>query len=189
MSFSVLERLRRKVGFRLSLWYVLLFTLSNVALFALIYCLLAAAIQNREHLLLGAWLKETALLYEKGGVGALREWMQNQPPKLQKSLFVRLVSETNSVLILNVPEDWVTFKDTLNDWADYRQEEDVIIRIPQDEEKDLVLDSTDLPDGTLLQIGRSTTNRATLLHLLRQSFFLVGGATVIRLSGRQHFRP
>ena len=130
MSFSVLERLRRKVGFRLSLWYVLLFTLSNVALFALTYYLLAAAIQDRERLLLGAWLKETALLYEKGGVSALREWMQNQPPKLQKSLFVRLVSDTNSVAILNVPEDWVSFKDAPSDWDDYRQEEDVVIRMP-----------------------------------------------------------
>src|SRR5208283_1812938 len=137
MSFSVLERLRRKVGFQLSLWYVLLFTLSNVALFALTYFLLASAIQNREQLLLGAWLKETALLYEKGGVGALREWMQNQPPKLQKSLFVRLVSETNSVTILNVPDDWLMFKDMASDWNNYRHEEDAVIRIPQDEEKDL----------------------------------------------------
>jgi signal transduction histidine kinase len=179
MSFSVLEQLRRKVGFQLSLWYVLLFTLSNVALFALTYCLLAAAIQNRERLLLGAWLKETALLYEKGGVGALREWMQNQPPKLQISLFVRLVSGTNSVTILNVPADWVTFKDTSSDWEDYRHEEGIVIRMTEDEEKDLVLDSADLPDGALLQIGRSTANRETLLHLLRHSFLLVGGATVI----------
>jgi signal transduction histidine kinase len=179
MSFSALERLRRKVGFQLSLWYVLLFALSNVALFALTYYLLASAIQNRERLLLGAWLKETARLYEKGGVGALREWMQNQPPKLQKSLFVRLVNGTNSVTLLNVPEDWVTFKDTPGDWADYRQEADVVIRMPQDEERDLVLESTDLPDGTLLQIGRSTANRETLLHLLRHSFLLIGGATVI----------
>jgi len=179
MSFSVLERLRRKVGFQLSLWYVLLFTLSNVALFALTYCLLAAAIQNRERLLLGAWLKDTARLYEQGGARAVREWMQNQPPKLQKSLFVRLVSSTNSLTLLNVPEDWLAFKDTPDDWNHYRHDENVIVRIPQDEEKDLVLDSTDLPDGTLLQIGRSTTNRETLLRLLRQSFLLVGGATVL----------
>ena len=99
MSFSVLERLRRRVGFQLSLWYVLLFTLSNVALFALTYYLLAAAIQNRERVLLEARLQEAARLYESGGVGAVREWMQSQPPKLQKSLFVRLVSETNSVTI------------------------------------------------------------------------------------------
>ena len=179
MSFSVLERLRRRVGFQLSLWYVLLFTLSNVALFILTYYVLAAAIQNRERVLLGAWLQETARLYESGGVGAVREWMESQPPKLQKSLFVRLVSETNTVTILNVPEDWVTFKDTPSEWNEYRHEEDVIIRIPKDEEKDLVLDSADLPDGTLLQIGRSTANRQMLLHLLRHSFFLVGGVAVI----------
>ena len=35
MSSNVLDRLFRRVGFRLSLWYVLLFTLSSVALFVL----------------------------------------------------------------------------------------------------------------------------------------------------------
>ncbi len=179
MSFSVLERLRRRVGFRLSLWYVLLFTLSNVALFALTYYLLAAAIQNRERVLLGAWLQDAARLYEIGGVGAVRDWVETQPPELQKSLFVRLVSETNTVIMLNVPEDWVTFKDTPSEWNEYRHEEDVIIRIPKDEEKDLVLDSAELPDGTLLQIGRSTANRQMLLHLLRHSFIIVGGVAVI----------
>jgi signal transduction histidine kinase len=179
MFCNALEPLRRRFSFRLSLWYVFVFTLSSGALFALTYYLLAAEIQHRERLLLEAWLKQTALLYEKGGVGTLREWMQHQPPKLQKSLFVRLVNGTNSVLLLNVPEDWVTFKDTPSDRAGYRHEEGVVIRIPEDEEKELVLDSAELPDGTLLQIGRSTANRATLLQLLRHSFFIVGGVTVI----------
>jgi signal transduction histidine kinase len=179
MSSSVLERLRRKVGFRLSLWFILFFVVSNGALFALTYYLLAAAIQDRERLLLGAWLKETELLYEKGGVDALRQWMRGQPPKLQKSLFVRLVSETNSVTLINVPTEWVTFTDTPSDWNDYRHEEDVLIRIPEDAERDFVLDSSVFADGTLLQIGRSTTNRELLLHLLRHSFFWVGGVAVL----------
>ena len=179
MSSSVFERLRRRVGTRLSLWFVLLFISSNAALFVLTYYLLAEAIQDREHLLLGAWLKQTELLYEKGGVDALRQWMQSQPPKLQKSLFVRLVSEANSVTLINVPEDWVTFRDTSSDWNEYRHLEDVIIRIPEDAERDFVLDSSTLADGTLLQIGRSTANRELLLQLLRRSFFLVGGVAVI----------
>jgi signal transduction histidine kinase len=179
MSSSVLERLRWRVGSRLSLWFVLLFTVSNAALFALTYYLLAAAIQDRERLLLGAWLKETELLYEKGGVEALRQWMQNQPPKLQKSLFVRLVNESDSVTLINLPEDWVTFTDTSRDRNNYRQLEDVIIRIPEDAERDFVLDSSVLPDGTLLQIGRSTSNRELLLQLLRQSFLVVGGVAII----------
>ena len=60
MFYRVLDPLRRRLGFRLSLWYVLVFTLSNAALFALTYYLLAAAIQDRERILLEAWLKQTA---------------------------------------------------------------------------------------------------------------------------------
>ncbi len=179
MFYRVLDPLRRRLGFRLSLWYVLVFTLSNAALFALTYYLLAAAIQDRERILLEAWLKQTALLYQNGGVNTLREWMQSQPPKLQKSLFVRLLTGTNSVTLLNVPEEWVSFPDPSRNPADYRPDQDVVIRIPGDDERELVLDSAELSDGTLLQIGRSTANRETLLHLLRHSFFLVGGVTVI----------
>jgi signal transduction histidine kinase len=179
MSSSVLERLRRKVGFRLSLGFVLLFVISIAALFALTYYLLAAAIQDRERLLLGAWLKQTELLYEKGGVDALRQWMQDQPPKLQKTLFVRLVSGADSVTLINVPTDWVSFTNTPSDWQDYRHEEDVLIRIPEDAERDFVLDSSVFADGTLIQIGRSTANRELMLHLLRHSFFWVGGVAII----------
>jgi len=49
----------------------------------------------------------------------------------------------------------------------------------KDEREDLVLDSAVLSDGSLLQIGRVTNNRETLLGLLRESFLIVGGATVI----------
>ena len=179
MSSNLLERLRRRVGFQLSLWFVLLFLLSSAALFVLTYYLLAAAIQNRERILLEARLKEATQLYENGGVNALREWVQNQPPKLQKMFYVRLVNTGNSVTLLNAPEDWVTFQDTTANLQEYRQEAGDVIRLPEDEEKDLVLDSAMLPDGTLLQIGRATNNRETLLSLLRQSFLLVGGVTVI----------
>ena len=179
MSSNLLERLRRRVGFQLSLWFVLLFLLSSATLFGLTYYLLAAAIQNRERILLEARLKEATQLYENGGVNALREWVQSQPPKLQRMFFVRLVSSGNSVTLLNAPEDWIAFQDTVTDWQEYRHEAGVVIWLPRDEEKDLVLDSAMLPDGTLLQVGRATNNRETLLSLLRQSFLLVGGVTVI----------
>jgi len=179
MSSRLLERLRRRVGFRLSLWFVFLFLLSSAALFALTYYLLAAAIQNRERILLEARLKEAARLYEDGGINAVREWVNNQPPKLQKMFFVRLVNVGNSVTLLNVPEAWIAFQDTATDREEYRYESGEVIRLPKDEEEDLVLDSTMLADGVLLQIGRATNNRETLLRLLRESFLLVGGATVL----------
>ena len=179
MSFNLLERVRRRVGFRLSLWYVLLFLLSSAVLFLLIYYLLAAAIQNRERVVLEAQLKVAAQIYNEGGVGALETWVQNQPPKLQKMFFIRLVNPSDSVTLLNAPEDWVAFKDTAPEREGYRHDLGDVIRIPENEERDLVLDSAKLSDGTLLQIGRETSNRETLLRLLRQSFLLVGIVTVI----------
>jgi len=179
MSSGPLDRLRRRVGFQLSLWYVLLFSLSSVALFALTYYLLATAIQKKERVLLEARLQDAAGLYESGGVSAVREWVQKQPPKLQKMFFVRLVNDRDSVTLLNVPEDWVAFRDEAADWEEYRHDTGEVIRIPKDEQQDLVLDSAMLPDGSLLQIGRATNNREMLLRLLRESFLLVGGATVI----------
>lgn len=179
MSSNLLDRLRRRVGFQLSLWYVLLFLLSSAVLFVLTYYLLAAAIQNRERIVLEGQLHVAAQVYQAGGVNALETWVQNQPPKLQKMFFIRLVNPGNSVTLLNAPEDWITFKDTQSEREEYRDNLGDIIRIPENEERDLVLDSAMLSDGTLLQIGRETNNRETLLRLLRQSFFLVGGVTVI----------
>ena len=49
----------------------------------------------------------------------------------------------------------------------------VWLRIPKDEEKDLTLASTTLFDGSVLQVGRSTNNRQTLLQPFRTLFFAV----------------
>ncbi len=179
MSCSRLDRLRRRVGFQLSLWYVLLFTLSSVALFGLTYYLLAAAIENRERIVLEARLREAAQLYNNGGDTALRQWVQNQPPKLQKMFFVRRVSGRDDISHFNVPEDWLAFRDSTTDREAYRQGAGQVFRLPHDEEKDLVLDAMLLPDGSMLQIGRATNNRETMLRLLRESFLWVGGVTVI----------
>ena len=179
MSCGLLDRLRRNIGLRLSLWNATIFTVSSVALFALTYYVLAAAIQERERDILDGRLKEAAAIYDRGGVRALRDWMQSQSPKLQRILYVRLMHHFDTVTLLNVPDDWVTFKDAQTDWADYRDNVGVLVRIPDDEEKDFALESAMLRDGTMLQVGRSTNNRATLLRLLLHSFFLVGGATVI----------
>ena len=179
MFSSLLDRIQRRLGFRLSLWYVLIFTLSNVALFALTYYVLAAAIQDRERVVLEGRLRDLAAIYQAGGTNALRQWVQNQPPNLQRALFVRLVADENDMIYVNVPEDWVAFTRSPADWDDLRHQVGIVVRIPRDEDRDFVLESATLPDGAMLQIGRSTNNRETLLRLLRQSFLTVGIVTVL----------
>ena len=48
MSSGLLESLRRNVGLRLSLLYALIFSVSSVALLALAYYLLAAAVGSKD---------------------------------------------------------------------------------------------------------------------------------------------
>src|SRR5258708_36088004 len=90
MFSGLLDPFRRNIGVRLSLLYALIFTLSSLALFTLAYYLFAAAISNKDREVLEARAKEAAAVYEAGGVRALRNWVQNQPPELQQTLFIRL---------------------------------------------------------------------------------------------------
>src|ERR1039457_447179 len=79
MSSGLLDPLRRNIGLRLSLFYALIFTVSSVALLALAYSLLAAAIGSKDREVLEARLKEAAVVYETGGAIGLRSWVHSQP--------------------------------------------------------------------------------------------------------------
>ena len=168
MSSGLLEPLRRNIGVRLSLWYALIFTLSSVALLALAYYLLAAAIGSKDREVLEARLKEVAVVYETGGVGALRSWWESQPPEVQNTMFVRLVNVFDNVDFVRWPEDWVTFRDVPIGRSGLRWPVGVI-RIPQNTERDYTLAAQTLSDGSLLQIGRTTNSREAILNPIRQA--------------------
>src|ERR1043165_7818455 len=108
MSFALLDRARRNIGIRLGLWYALVFALSSVALFALAWYLLAAAVGGKDREVLEARLRACAAMYESGGLGGLRDAIQRDEAS-QKTLFVRLISAWNNVSLVNVPDDWITF--------------------------------------------------------------------------------
>ena len=104
--------------------------------------------------------------------------MIRQEESGQKTYFVRLVSAWNDVAFVSVPDDWVTFRDLPTGLAGYRRQIGVI-RIPKNAEKDFVIASAILPDNSLLQVGRSSNSRESVLEPVRRSFLLVGGVTVL----------
>jgi signal transduction histidine kinase len=178
MSFAPLDRLRRNVGLRLSLWYALIFTLSGVALLAFAYYLLVVAIGAKDREVLDARLKEASAVYESGGVNAVQNWVKSQPPAEQRTLFVRLVNVFNNVAFIWAPPEWITFKDAPA-WEGYRRQVGVI-RLPQNEERDFTIESSGtLPDGSSIQVGRIANSRAALLNPVRQSFLVAGGVTLL----------
>ena len=177
MFYGPLEKLRRNIGVRLGLWYASIFTCSCIALFALAYYVLTAAIGSKDREVLQARLREYAAVYENGGLSELRAVIR-QEESGQKLFFVRLVNAWNGIAYVDAPDDWITFKDIPSGLAGYRQRVG-IIRIPKNAEKDFVIASAILPDNSLLQVGRSSNSRESLLDPVRQSFVIVGGVTIL----------
>jgi signal transduction histidine kinase len=177
MSFGPIERIRRNIGVRLGLWSALIFALGFLGLLALAYFVLAAAVGSKDREVLLARLNEFAAVYDNGGLAELRNVIR-QEERSQKTVFVRLVSPWNDVALVSLPDEWVTFHDLPTGLAGYRRQIGVI-RIPKNAEKDFVLASAILPDNSLLQVGRSSNSRESVLEPVRRNFIVVGGVTVL----------
>jgi signal transduction histidine kinase len=179
MSSGLLRNLARSAGVRLSLWFAVIFIVSVAGLFGLLYYLLSATIDRGERDVLQSYLKDYADVYQSQGLGALRDRIYEQDaPPAEKSLFVRLASAQNDLTFAKVPDDWISFQQVDPGLEGYRQGAR-IMRIPRDAERDFLLDSAVLPDGSLIQVGRSTNNREVLLDPLRHTFLLVGSVVVV----------
>lgn len=176
MSFGPVEKARRNIGVRLGLWSALIFALSSIGLLTLAYYLMGANLDNKDREVLQARLHEFAVAYINGGIPQLQNVVRQEDGG-HKTYFVRLVTPWNEKIPVSVPDDWITFQEIPTGIAGYRQQIG-IIRIPKNQERDFVLVSAVLPDNVLLQVGRSTNSRESVLEPLRRSFILVGGATI-----------
>jgi len=177
MFFGLLDPLRRNIGVRLSVLYALIFSVSSVALLALAYYLLAAAVGSKDREVLEARLQEAALVYNVGGATALRSWVYNLPPEIQNSMFVQLVNPfDHSHLVISAPAAWIALRDTPS-WEGSLERP--FLRLPQSAERDYTLGRLELPDGRILQIGRITNSRAAILIPIRRSFLVIGSLTVL----------
>src|SRR5437016_2565497 len=173
MFSGLLDRLRRSIALRLSLWYALVFTLSSFALLTLAYYLLAAALGSKDREVLEAKLREAAAVYEAAGVGGLRNWVQNQPPQ-----FVRLLDAFENLVWASVPPDWVAFQNVPTGQPGL-QRQVPYLRIPQNSERDFTVEAIRLSDGSILQVGRIANSREAVLDPVRRIFFVVGTVTIV----------
>lgn len=179
MFFDLLRRLRRNFIFRLSLLYALIFVASAGALFLLIYHLVAQELERKDHEVILSRLNEYATLYQAGGFAALRARAErDNNPSDERSFYVNLVSPMNVVMFLRTPLDWGGFRLEPSVSRQWRQFE--INRIPKDAQKDFAVAQMRLPDGAILLVGRSTSNREVLGQPLRRTV-LPTGITVVLL--------
>ena len=169
----------RGAGTRLTLWYGIVFALGVGGLFALAYFLIARLVERTDREVLQSKLNEYSALYQAGGYRTLEEAVRREERGgQQKSLFVRLANSHNDITLAKVPDEWITFQQNAVGLDGFRRQVGVV-RIPKDAERELALASATMPDGSLLQVGRSTTNRTTTLRPFQQAFLAMGSAVIL----------
>jgi len=183
------------VAVRLSLTFALLFTVGFTAIFGLLYWLLGRQLEQREYDALSLRLQDYAVTVNTMGVTGLNMRLADSSnvngvnlfgdPRMSpdRSIFVRAMAPDGTVLSLKVPPDWIE-RDRKNvavpdGWGGWVVQQQFNVRVPRDHQEDLVMVSTALPGGVLLQVARTSDNRTALLQPLRRTFIWVGVAVVI----------
>jgi signal transduction histidine kinase len=149
-------RYRRPLA--LTLWYSTLFVVGSIVIVLLTYVLTAASLAQRDQQIIQAKLGEYAEVYSRGGVRALAATVQAEQRTAPERLFVRVVDSGSEAIVLSDREQWDPAK--------------------------LETASMRLPDGTLVQVGKSTEAREDILSRFRAVLGVVTlSIVVIALTG------
>jgi len=145
-------------GLRLGLWYATLFVFGAIAIVFLTYYLTASSLAERDHQIIDQKLGEYAAVYVRGGPRELANIVNAEQRTAPERLFVRIVGGGADTLILSSAEGW---QDTR-----------------------LEVGARELPDGSIIQVGKSTEARLDLLSRFRATLGLVTLSIVmLALSG------
>jgi signal transduction histidine kinase len=177
MFFDLLSRLRRTIAIRLSLLYAVIFAASTGALFLLVYHLVAQEFEQKDKQLILSRLNEYAAVYRGSGFVALKDRAERENnPADDKSFYVRLLSPRQVVMFVQTPQDWGGFRlpSVFQEWRQFE-----VNRIPKDAQKDFAVAQMQMPDGAILQVGRSTNNRDVLWQPFRRTVLPAGLVMVL----------
>lgn len=184
MSGETIDRLRRSLAVRLSVWFAALFAVGFSAIFGLLYWTLARQLETRDLEALRLRLQQYADIYAADGLGGLQQRVKedSQGPHV-RSLFIRIVGREGDAVWGKIPPDWIEADAKQvavpDGWGGWTVRQNYTVRVPRDELIDLAIAGRVLPDGRLLQVGRSSDSRAVFLAPLRRTFLSVGAAVVI----------
>lgn len=138
---------RSAVGLRVALWYAQVFVVSAMAIVLVTYYVTSTALRERDEQILRSKVGEYAAAYERGGFQFLTNTVRAEQAAAPERLFVRVVDRGVEAVVLSNPEGWDPSR--------------------------LELQSAQLDDGTLVQVGKSTEARDDLLRRVRLALGLV----------------
>lgn len=167
MPLSFLDRGRKKLAFRLTLWYSTIFLLSSIILFIVSYVFLSSFVQD-DRKAIQSKLREYISLGEQGGIAAIEKAIgdgrqANQSP----SFFLRILGSGDETVFSSSPELWEQF--VLKPLKD-RPIEGEWQYFPAKRGGDMLeVTFGYLPNGYLLEIGKNLEARNKILRNFRKT--------------------
>lgn len=172
MPLVTIKRLTKTTGFRLALWYSLIFISSSLLLFALLYFPLRSAIKEKDRNIILAKLNEYTLQEQQSGLqGMLAEIRLEDDHNSQAGFFVRVADSTGQSLIVTLPPEWRHLAGGFSPLFRSGGGVDDWIVLPAKERDDsLEIVSRRIGGGYLLQIGRGSGERQKILDYFGEVF-------------------
>jgi signal transduction histidine kinase len=165
---------RLPLSVRLTLWHSLLFLGSALILLTLTYALLKNRAYANERDAIAFRLRQYDSEYQRGGLEAIQRLAGLRKGRAQRAFFVRVADARNIT----------TFRREAEDWAEFYPEQLDRQPLPGPDSPawqslwshsgtELLIASERLPDGGVLQVGRSTEDLNDLLWEYRRIAILV----------------
>ncbi len=162
MRSKFLDRMRRSLGFRLAVWYFVIFVLSSLAVSIVSYVFLSSSLQDNRKAI-QAKLQELTALAETAGVQGIEQAAEvRRRPSRRTAFFVRVANPEGRVVFVNNPRLWRRFdiKSFLG-----RPAEGAWQYVPSRGDGDVLeLTTAKLSNGYLLQVGRTVEGRDGILE-------------------------
>jgi signal transduction histidine kinase len=131
----------RTFGLRIALWYATLFVVGSVAVLFLTYRLTASSLVQRDRQIINAKLGQYVTVYSRAGIVGLADVIRAEQRTAPERLFVRVVAQGTETIVLAMPEGWDSSR--------------------------LESATTQLRDGTVMEVAKSTDAREDLLTRFR----------------------
>jgi signal transduction histidine kinase len=180
MSSRLAERLRATFGLHLAAWYASVFVLGMLGIFGLSYVLLDRSLEQRDREAVRMRLTAYASEYETSGpAGLWRTLGAEEALGAHVDLFVRALDSSGATAFLSLPGRWAAFDlgrpVAVPPPGTYAWEQ---IRAARGDDV-LELATLPLPDGAILQVGRSRREAREVLERFRDQLGVVLGATAL----------
>ncbi len=169
MSLDRLKALPKKLSFKISFLYLVLFNASVFAIFLGSYVLLENSLREQDHALIKAEALEYSLLFKKGGIQALEARLDiGKKFDSPERFFVRIADNNNTTILLRLPYQWASFR-----WKQLESNKSLIAETwtkvtAEDQKGSLEVFTMALDDQFWIQVGKGTELRERILDRYKE---------------------